>query len=55
MININEIHNIFMQDCENRGEKFTDKVFQDFSQFIEIDFYDWVRENLRSFYQQRQD
>jgi len=53
-IEIDEIRDIFKEDCEEGGEKFTEKNFQDFLQFLEIDLYDWVRGNLRYFYQQKQ-
>jgi len=52
-ININEIRNSFMKDCEKYGEKFNGKKFQEFLGFLEVDFYDWVKENLRHFYNQK--
>jgi len=45
-ININEIRNVFMEDCEEEGEKFAEKRFQRFLRFLEIDIHDWVKENL---------
>ena len=53
-IEINKIRDIFEEDCEEDGEKFTEKNFQSFLQFLEIDLYDWVKGNLRYFYQQKQ-
>jgi len=29
------------------------KDFQSFLKFLEIDFYDWVRENLRSYFREK--
>ena len=52
-INIDEIRNLFMEDCEEDGEKFVEKNFQEFLKFLEIDLPDWVKGNLRYFYQQQ--
>jgi len=54
MMNIDEIRNLFMEDCEEDGEKFVEENFQKFLKFLEIDFRDWVKGNLRYFYQQEQ-
>ena len=54
IVNIDEIRDIFKEDCEQEGEEFSKKIFQEFLKFLEIDARDWVKENLRSFYQQRQ-
>lgn len=48
-INTNEIRNIFKESCEKNGEIFNDVQFQEFLKFLEVDFYDWVKENLRQF------
>ena len=53
IINTDEICSIFKEDCEEDGEKFTEKKFQEFLQFLEIDLRDWVKGNLRYFYRQR--
>jgi|YNPMSStandDraft_1061717.scaffolds.fasta_scaffold26316_3 hypothetical protein len=29
------------------------KKFKDFMEFLEIDFYDWTRENLRQYFRDR--
>jgi len=53
-INIDEIRSIFRDDCEEKKEIFDEKKFQKFLDFLEIDLCDWVKGNLRYFYQQRQ-
>jgi len=35
---------------ESRIKPSKKKNFEDFIRFLEIDFYDWVRENLRSYF-----
>jgi succinate dehydrogenase flavin-adding protein (antitoxin of CptAB toxin-antitoxin module) len=52
-INIDEIRDIFKEDCEEDSKKFSEKKFQKFLDFLEIDLYDWVNGNLRYFYQQQ--
>lgn len=49
VISSKEIHNIFKESCEKKGEIFNEARFQKFLKFLEIDFYDWVKENLRQF------
>lgn len=44
IINIDEVRDIFIED-----EKFDEKEFQKFLEFLEVDFYDWVKENLKQF------
>ena len=47
IINIEEIRGIYKEYC-NRGKKeFNEKDFVEFLRFLEVDFYDWTRENLK--------
>jgi len=48
-INISEIEKLFREDCEKNKMEFSYKKFIDFLKFLEIDFYDWVNENLKQF------
>ncbi|MFH1540425.1 MAG: hypothetical protein ABID79_01000 [Elusimicrobiota bacterium] len=52
IINTNEIRNIFKEFCENNGKSFSEIRFQKFQKFLEIDFYDWVKDNLNQFEKQ---
>ncbi len=52
IINLDEIREVFQDECKEEGKSFDKKEFQDFLKFLEIDFYDWVKENLRQFYKQ---
>lgn len=52
IINIDEISGIFKEDCEEKNMKFNGKEFQKFLEFLEIDFYDWVKGNLNQYYKQ---
>lgn len=49
VINIFEIEKIFREYCENNNLDFSDQKFKKFLNFLEIDFYDWIKENLRQF------
>ncbi len=48
-----EIKKIYKEHCEERNIKFSEKEFQDFLEFLEIDFYDWVKENLKQYYKNK--
>lgn len=50
IINISEIRDVFKEDCEEENIKFSEKEFQKFLEFLEIDLQDWVNGNLRYFY-----
>jgi len=54
IINVDEIRSLFIEDCEEYGEKFIEKNFQEFLKFLKIDFCDWIKGNLKYFYQQQQ-
>lgn len=49
IININEIRSVFKDYCEKEGKDFNENDFSEFLKFLEIDFYDWTRENLRQY------
>ena len=54
IISIKEIRNVFKKEkCEEDNKKFSEKKFQKFLKFLEIDFYDWVKENIKQFYSQK--
>jgi len=45
-----EIKKIYQEYCKENGIKFSEKDFKDFLEFSEIDFYDWVKENLKIYF-----
>jgi hypothetical protein len=49
IINLAGIREEFREYCKEYKIKFSNKKFMAFLDFLEIDFYDWVRENLRQF------
>ena len=49
IINIPEIEKLFKEYCEKNKIEFSAKKFKEFWKFLEIDFYDWVRQNLKHF------
>ena len=53
IINIDEIRDIFKKYCEKNNKEFNEQEFQKFLEFLEIDFYDWIKENLNQFYKQK--
>ena len=46
IISINKICDKY---CEEENKEFNKSEFEEFLRFLEIDFYDWIRENLRQF------
>lgn len=52
-INVVGIQDIFVEYCEKNKIEFSKEKFEVFLKFLEIDFYDWVRENLSQFYKQK--
>lgn len=52
-INIDEIRSIFKEYYEENKIEFSEEKFEEFLKFLEIDFYDWVRQNLKHFYTQK--
>jgi len=49
IIKTKEIKSLYRDYCQDNEIKFSSKKFEDFLRFLKIDFYDWVRENLRQF------
>lgn len=49
IINISEIKELFKEFRKENKMKFSKKEFEKFLNFLEIDFYDWVNENLGQF------
>lgn len=53
IINISEIEKLFKEYCEENNLEFSEQKFEEFLKFLEIDFYDWVKGNLKHFYIQK--
>lgn len=49
IINIPEVEKLFKQYCEENRIEFSEEKFEEFLKFLEIDFYDWVKENIKEF------
>jgi hypothetical protein len=49
IINISEIERLFKEHCKENNIKFSTKKYKKFLKFLEIDFYDWIKENLKQF------
>ncbi len=49
VIKIDEIRSIYEEYWREEGKDFNENEFKEFLKFLEIDFFDWVRENLRQF------
>lgn len=52
-INKKDIEEIYKEYYSEIGVKFKKKEFEDFLQFLEIDLYDWIRENLRCYFRDK--
>jgi len=49
-----EIKDMFYEFVkESRIKRSKKKNFEDFIRFLEIDFYDWVKENLRNYFNKK--
>lgn len=48
-----EIKKIYNEYCEDKDIKFSEKGFRDFLEFLELDFYDWIRENLKVYFRNK--
>lgn len=51
-IKVEEIENLYREHCKEIGVKFSKKGFTRFLVFLKIDFFDWVKGNLRYFNQE---
>ena len=49
IINLTEIRNFYKDKCKEEKNKFEEKNFEEFVNFLEIDFYDWLKGNLKYF------
>lgn len=49
VINIAEIRDFYKDFCRENEISFSEKKFELFLRFLEIDFYDWIKENLKQF------
>lgn len=49
IINIDEIRHQFKEYCKEHNLKYSDDNFQLFLNFLEVDFYDWIKDNLKYF------
>jgi hypothetical protein len=46
------VKEIFLEDCKENNIEFSEEKFSEFMKYLEIDFYDWVQENINHFYEQ---
>jgi len=53
IISIDQILSVFKEYCEGNKLEFSENKFEEFLKFLEIDFYDWMKENLNYFYKQK--
>lgn len=44
-----EIEKLFKAYYEENKMGFSEQEFEEFLKFLEVDFYDWIRENLKQF------
>ena len=52
-INKKDIEEIYKEYCDEIDKRFKKKEFEDFLRFLEIDFYDWIKENLRCYFREK--
>jgi len=50
IIKTDEILDVYKEHCKAEKKKFSKKDFAEFLRFLELDFYDWAKENLRQFF-----
>ena len=53
VINLKEIEIIYKEYCKRENIKFSPNNFIKFLNFLQIDFYDWVKDNLRYFFSEQ--
>lgn len=53
IINASEIRKLFREYCIENKVDFSKEKSEKFLKFLETDFYDWVRENLKQFENQQ--
>lgn len=49
IMGVEEIEAIYREYCKQTNIKFSKNDFAKFLKFLQIDFYDWVKGNLRYF------
>jgi len=49
IINTSEMEKLFKDYCRENKMEFSAHKFAEFLKFLEIDFYDWVKENMNLF------
>ncbi len=49
IINTSEIEKLFREYSKENKADFSKEKSEEFLKFLETDFYDWVRENLKQF------
>ncbi len=47
------IKKFYQEYCKDEGIKFSEKEFGAFLDFLDIDLYDWFKENINQFYKQK--
>lgn len=45
-----QIQQIYKYYCQDIDVEYKEKDFEEFLEFLDIDFYDWVKENLKVFF-----
>ena len=53
IINVSEIEKLFKEFCKENNMESSEDKFEQFLRFLEIDFYDWVKGNIKQFYQEQ--
>lgn len=48
-MSVDEIKAVYVEYCKKIGIRFSKKNFEKFLEFLSIDVYDWVNNNLRYF------
>ncbi len=49
IINTSEIKNYYKEHCEEYEISYSEEDFEQFLKFLETDFYDWIKGNLKYF------
>ena len=52
IINVSEVKNLYKEYCRENKAEFSSSKFKGFLNFLEVDFYDWVKENVKQFAKQ---
>lgn len=53
IINITEVGKLFKEYCKENKIEILEEKFEEFLKFLKIDFYDWVKGNLKQFKNQQ--